>query len=281
MPAVDSMFEPCVGDGDLLAREGVARDPRGCPGVEVVALVGDAGALREAVERARPDVVVADTRVRHRVAVEVSRSPRCSTRATPGRPARAQRRQRSRTRPRALSKRCDRSRLPAQAPRGRRRRARGRGVRDRARRHARRPARHRGRRRRADARRALAAALAHSPASGPRSSDSRAVRTTGRSRASSASPVGRSSTRSGRSSRSSSSATTLTRADASRPHCCSSRTTISLNADGDRVPTQGRERGQRRIRPVPAMARIRSELRGRCGTRARHRRRGRDGSVRH
>ncbi len=63
MPAVNGRVRAVLGDGDLLAREGVAGILEAAPGVEVVASVGDGHALREAVERTRPDVVVADTRV--------------------------------------------------------------------------------------------------------------------------------------------------------------------------------------------------------------------------
>ena len=64
-----------VGDGDLLSREGVAQILEAVSGFEVVAVVGDARALREAVERSRPDIVVADTRVlpaRGREGLEIS-----------------------------------------------------------------------------------------------------------------------------------------------------------------------------------------------------------------
>jgi DNA-binding NarL/FixJ family response regulator len=63
MPVVNGRVRAVVGDGDLLAREGVAWILEAVSGVDVVAVVGDARALREAVEQSRPDVVIADTRV--------------------------------------------------------------------------------------------------------------------------------------------------------------------------------------------------------------------------
>ena len=46
MPAVNGRVRAVLGDGDLLAREGVAGILEAAAGVEVVASVGDAGALR-------------------------------------------------------------------------------------------------------------------------------------------------------------------------------------------------------------------------------------------
>jgi DNA-binding NarL/FixJ family response regulator len=52
-----------LGEDSLIVREGVQQLLAGDPGLEVVAAVGDAVALRDVCERERPDVVVTDIRM--------------------------------------------------------------------------------------------------------------------------------------------------------------------------------------------------------------------------
>jgi DNA-binding NarL/FixJ family response regulator len=67
-------FEPCgyalamsirvaLGDDSLIVREGVRQLLDGDPALDVVAAVGDVGALREACEQQVPDVVITDIRM--------------------------------------------------------------------------------------------------------------------------------------------------------------------------------------------------------------------------
>ena len=75
------MIRVALADDDLLIREGMQRLLEAEPGIEVVAVAADSGALLEAVERHVPDVVLTDVKMPPAYAtegVELARSLRTS-----------------------------------------------------------------------------------------------------------------------------------------------------------------------------------------------------------